>query len=136
MIDVTCESAVQLNSAGDTANVGAGARLVDVYSTLGAAGVALPGGSCPTVGIVGLTLGGGLGVVDRRFGLTCDNLLGATVVLASGQVVTCSAQEESDLFWALQRRRRWKLRRSHGLHLPGPPDREPPRTFHIGMAME
>ena len=102
VIDVTRQSSVDLNSAGDTANIGAGARLVDIYSTLGAAGVALPGGSCPTVGIAGLTLGGGLGVVDRRFGLTCDNLLGATVVLASGQVVTCSAQEEPDLFWALR----------------------------------
>ena len=79
-----------------------GAHLVDIYGSLGAAGVALPGGSCPTVGIAGLTLGGGLGVLDRRFGLTCDNLLSATVVLANGQVVTCSATEDPDLFWALQ----------------------------------
>jgi hypothetical protein len=102
VIDVTRQASVKLNSAGDTATVGAGAHLVDVYATLGAAGVALPGGSCPTVGIAGLTLGGGLGVVDRRFGLTCDNLLGATVVLANGHVVNCSATEEPDLFWALR----------------------------------
>lgn len=102
VIDVTRQSGVQLDSGGQSANVGAGARLVDVYATLGAAGVALPGGSCPTVGIAGLTLGGGLGVVDRQFGLTCDNLLSATVVLANGHVVTCSATEEPDLFWALR----------------------------------
>ena len=102
VIDVTRQSAVQLDSGGQSANVGAGARLVDIYATLGSAGVALPGGSCPTVGIAGLTMGGGLGVVDRRFGLTCDNLLSATVVLANGQVVSCSATEEPNLFWALR----------------------------------
>jgi len=102
IIDVTRQSSVQLAASAQTATVGAGARLVDIYSTLGAQGMALPGGSCPTVGIAGLTMGGGLGVVDRRFGLTCDNLLSATVVLASGKVVTCSATEEPDLFWALR----------------------------------
>ncbi len=102
IIDVTRQASVQLDGSGDTAKVGAGAHLVDIYGTLGAAGVALPGGSCPTVGIAGLTLGGGLGVLDRRFGLTSDNLLSATVVLATGQVVTCSANEEPDLFWALR----------------------------------
>ncbi len=102
IIDVTRMASVNLNRSADTATIGAGAHLVDVYANLGSAGVALPGGSCPTVGIAGLTLGGGLGVVDRRFGLTCDNLLGATVVLASGHVVVCSATEEPDLFWALR----------------------------------
>ena len=102
VIDVTRQAAVQLNSSGTTATVGAGAHLVDIYGTLGPAGVALPGGSCPTVGIAGLTMGGGLGVLDRRFGLTCDNLLSATVVLASGQVAMCSATQEPDLFWALR----------------------------------
>jgi hypothetical protein len=102
VIDVTRQASVQLASSGGTATVGAGAHLVDIYGTLGAAGVALPGGSCPTVGIAGLTLGGGLGVLDRRFGLTCDNLLSATVVLANGRAVTCSATEDPDLFWALQ----------------------------------
>ena len=102
VIDVTRQAAVQLDSSGDTATVGAGAHLVDIYGTLGPAKVALPGGSCPTVGIAGLTMGGGLGVLDRRFGLTCDNLLSATVVLATGHVVTCSATQEPDLFWALR----------------------------------
>ena len=102
VIDVTRQADVQLSPSGSTATVGAGARLVDVYSTLGAAGVALPGGSCPTVGIAGLAMGGGFGVVDRRFGLTCDNLVSATVVLASGKTVTCSASEDPDLYWAIR----------------------------------
>jgi FAD/FMN-containing dehydrogenase len=102
VIDVTRQSSVQLDAGAQSASVGSGARLVDIYSTLGAAGVALPGGSCPTVGIAGLTLGGGLGVVDRHFGLTCDNLSSATVVLASGRVVNCSASEEPELFWGLR----------------------------------
>jgi FAD/FMN-containing dehydrogenase len=102
VIDVTRLDSVELGGTTGTATVGAGARLVDIYATLGAAGFALPGGSCPTVGISGLTLGGGLGVLDRRFGLTCDNLVGATVVLATGQVVACSPTEDPDLFWALQ----------------------------------
>jgi FAD/FMN-containing dehydrogenase len=102
VIDVTRQSSVQLDASAATATIGAGAFLVDIYSTLGAAGYALSGGSCPTVGIAGLALGGGLGVVDRQFGLTCDNMLSATVVLPSGNVVTCSANENPDLFWALR----------------------------------
>jgi FAD/FMN-containing dehydrogenase len=85
-----------------TARIGAGARLIDIYDTLGNAGVVLPGGSCPTVGIAGLTLGGGIGVVDRLFGLTCDNLRSVDIVLADGSLVTASGASNSDLFWACQ----------------------------------
>ena len=60
------------------ATVGAGAQLVDVYNQLGASGVLLPGGSCPTVGIAGLALGGGIGVFGRAYGLTCDNIASLT----------------------------------------------------------
>jgi FAD/FMN-containing dehydrogenase len=86
----------------DTATVGAGARLIDVYATLADAGVGIPGGSCPTVGITGLTLGGGIGVVGRHWGLACDNLVSAEVVTADGKTVTCSASADADLFWACQ----------------------------------
>ncbi|WP_052417719.1 FAD-binding oxidoreductase [Cellvibrio mixtus] len=85
-----------------TATIGAGARLVDIYDQLGAQGVGIPAGSCPTVGIGGLTLGGGIGIVDRAYGLTCDNLLAAEVVLADGRVIECDAQNHADLFWALR----------------------------------
>lgn len=85
-----------------TAVVGAGAKLVDVYDQLTAKGVAIPAGSCLSVGIAGLTQGGGIGIVDRAYGLTCDNLLSADVVLADGTLVTCDANNHPDLFWALR----------------------------------
>jgi FAD/FMN-containing dehydrogenase len=89
-------------TAGSVATVGAGAKLVDVYAGLADRGVGVPGGSCPTVGISGLTMGGGIGVVARAFGLTCDNLLGADVVTADGRLRTVDAAREPDLFWALR----------------------------------
>ncbi|HLI88898.1 MAG TPA: FAD-binding oxidoreductase [Ktedonobacteraceae bacterium] len=100
LIDVTRMNAVTVNQ--NTATIGAGARLIDVYSTLAQHGLALPAGSCPTVGIAGLTLGGGVGVLGRKFGLTCDNLLSAQVVLADGRILTCDTSHYSDLYWALR----------------------------------
>jgi FAD/FMN-containing dehydrogenase len=85
-----------------TAVVGAGARLIDVYAALAAHGRALPAGSCPTVGIAGSTLGGGIGVLARAYGLTCDHLKSATVVSADGGVHTADATSNSDLYWALR----------------------------------
>ena len=73
-----------------------------VQQFLAAAGRALPTGSGPTVGIAGLALGGGIGADSRRAGLTCDALQWATVVLPSGDVVTASATDHPDLFWALR----------------------------------
>ncbi|WP_018504047.1 FAD-binding oxidoreductase [Parafrankia discariae] len=84
------------------ATIGAGAQLVDVYAQLAAAGAALPAGSCPTVGIAGLALGGGIGVVGRRHGLTCDRMLAAEVVLASGETLRVDGRRDADLFWALR----------------------------------
>ena len=81
--------------------VGAGTRLIDVYAAVGADS-ALPSGSCPTVGIAGITLGGGVGVLSRQLGLTCDRLVSAEVVLPDGTMRTCSADSEPDLFWALR----------------------------------
>jgi FAD/FMN-containing dehydrogenase len=91
-----------VDARGDTAVIGAGARLIDVYSGLDAKGRCLPAGSCPTVGIAGLTLGGGIGVLSRKFGLTCDSLESAQVVKADGSLVTASSESEPDLFWALR----------------------------------
>ncbi|GAA0232004.1 FAD-binding oxidoreductase [Cryptosporangium japonicum] len=85
-----------------TAVVGAGARLIDVYTALAARGRALPAGSCPTVGVGGSTLGGGLGVVARPYGLTCDHLRAATIVTADGEVRTVDANRDADLFWSLR----------------------------------
>ena len=102
VLDVTRMSAVTVNAGARTATIGSGARLIDVYSALAQRGMTLPAGTCPTVGISGLTLGGGVGVIGRKFGLTCDNLLSAQVVVADGRVLTCDANANSDLFWALR----------------------------------
>jgi FAD/FMN-containing dehydrogenase len=100
--DVRAMSSVQVDSAAKLARIGAGARLVEVYSALGAAGVAVAGGSCPTVGITGLALGGGQGVLSRAFGLTCDAIRSARVVTADGRARTVDATHDPDLFWALR----------------------------------
>ncbi|MEV0117930.1 FAD-binding oxidoreductase [Streptomyces sp. NPDC050844] len=89
-------------ASGTTATVGAGAKLIDVYRALAAKGVTIPAGSCPTVGVSGLTLGGGHGVVSRAYGLTCDSLTSATLITADGKLVTASARENKELFWGLR----------------------------------
>jgi FAD/FMN-containing dehydrogenase len=100
VIDVGALSKVDVQ--GDRVVIGAGARLKNVYAALGGAGRCLPGGTCPTVGISGLALGGGIGVLTRKYGLTCDHLVSANVVTADGQSRTASAESEPDLFWALR----------------------------------
>lgn len=84
------------------ATIGAGARLGEMYDALDGLGLAIPAGCGPTVGISGLTLGGGLGVLGRKHGLTSDSLLGAQVVLADGSVIECDEDHHGDLFWALR----------------------------------
>lgn len=85
-----------------TATIGTGAALVDVYSGLASHNVAIPAGSCPTVGLGGLALGGGVGVVTRKYGLTCDRIAAATVVTATGDTVTADPNQHPDLYWALR----------------------------------
>ena len=98
IIDVENLKGVQVS--GTTANVGAGTRLIDFYSELAAKGRAIPGGSCPTVGIAGLVLGGGVGVTARAYGLTCDKLASLNIITANGQALTASPSSHSDLYWA------------------------------------
>jgi FAD/FMN-containing dehydrogenase len=100
IIDVSKMGAVR--ASGSEAVVGGGAKLIDVYRALSAKGMTIPAGSCPTVGISGLTLGGGHGVVSRAYGLTCDSLTQATLVTADGHQLTVNKSENSDLFWALR----------------------------------
>jgi FAD/FMN-containing dehydrogenase len=101
IVDVSRLNRISVNAQGRAA-IGAGARLIDVYDSLSRIGRTVPAGTCPTVGLAGLTLGGGIGFAARKLGLTCDNLLEATVVLADGTVVVCSAIESPDLFWAFR----------------------------------
>ena len=86
--------------SGRHAVVGAGALLIDVYAALAAHGRMIPAGTCPSVGIAGLTLGGGHGYASRRLGLACDALVGLSIVTASGEVLHCDARRHPDLFWA------------------------------------
>ncbi|MEV7449046.1 FAD-binding oxidoreductase [Streptomyces nigra] len=92
----------RIRVSGGTAVVGAGSKLIDVYRALAAKGVTIPAGSCPTVGVSGLTLGGGHGVTSRAYGLTCDSLTRAVVVTADGKRLTADASTHKDLFWALR----------------------------------
>jgi FAD/FMN-containing dehydrogenase len=100
VVDVSSLNEVSVASGMRYATVGAGTQLVDVYSQLGSSGLLLPGGSCPTVGIAGLALGGGIGVFGRAYGMTCDNIAALSIVTADGSLRRCSPNEHSDLYWA------------------------------------
>jgi FAD/FMN-containing dehydrogenase len=101
VLDTTGLDAISVADDG-VATIGAGARLGQVYAALHAHGRTLPAGCGPTVGITGLTLGGGIGLLGRKHGLTSDRLVGAQVVLADGSVVDCDHEHQPDLFWALR----------------------------------
>lgn len=87
---------------GGNATVTPATTLYAVHQALAKAGRAIPTATYPSVGIAGLALGGGVGADTRHAGLTCDALQSATVVLPSGDVVTASANDHPDLFWALR----------------------------------
>jgi FAD/FMN-containing dehydrogenase len=100
VIDVSGMDDVSVSDG--TVTVGAGARLADVYDALAAHGRTIAAGCGPTVGIAGLTLGGGLGILGRSHGLTADQLVAARAVLADGRIIDCDEHRHEDLFWALR----------------------------------
>ncbi len=100
VVDVGRLNGIAVQRSAGTATVGAGSRLVDVYARLARGGVTVPAGSCPTVGIAGLALGGGVGFASRKWGTTADNVLAARIVLADGRLITCDAGTNADLYWA------------------------------------
>ncbi|OXM43923.1 FAD-binding oxidoreductase [Amycolatopsis alba] len=101
IVDLSRLSRVEILPGGRAA-IGAGAVLGRVYEALAAAGRALPAGSCPQVGIAGLTLGGGIGVLGRKYGLTCDRVESVRFVGADGKLRLVSAETAPDLLWALR----------------------------------
>jgi len=101
VLDLSRLDTVRVGADG-RATIGAGARLARVYDVLHEHGRAIPAGCGPTVGIAGLTLGGGIGLLGRVHGLTCDELAGAQVVLADGRVVASDIDHEPELFWGLR----------------------------------
>jgi FAD/FMN-containing dehydrogenase len=81
--------------------IGAGCQLGNVINTLGQIDYAIPSGTCPSVGITGLTLGGGIGLLGATYGLTCDSVKSITFLNADSQIVEVNASNYPDLFWAL-----------------------------------
>jgi len=102
VIDLGGMRDVSVNPATRTASVGGGATWADFDKAAAAHGLATTGGVISTTGVAGLTLGGGLGWLMRSYGMACDNLAGADVVTAEGQLLHASATDNPDLFWALR----------------------------------
>ena len=102
VIDLSALKAIHVDAASRTVQVGGGCLWRDVDAATAAHGLAVPNGIIGSTGVGGLTLGGGIGYLSRKHGLTIDNLVEAEVVLADGQVVTASADSHPDLFWGLR----------------------------------
>jgi hypothetical protein len=102
VVDLSRLKDISVDPRTRTVRVGGGCTWGEVDRATGEHGLATPSGIIGTTGVGGLTLGGGLGHLSRRFGLSIDNLLEADVVLADGRSVRASADEHPDLFWALR----------------------------------
>ena len=102
VIDLAGIKYTRVDPAARRVTVGGGSLWGDVDHATHAFGLATPSGFITTTGVGGLTLGGGMGYLTRKYGLTIDNLLSADVVLANGKFVRANADENSDLFWALR----------------------------------
>jgi FAD/FMN-containing dehydrogenase len=102
VIDMSPMHAIQVDPETRTVRAGAGARWAEVDQATQPFGLATPGGEVSETGIAGLTLGGGVGYLRRKYGLSCDNLLSVEMVTADGQLIDASEFENSDLFWALR----------------------------------
>ena len=102
IIDLSSMNDVTVDPAARTVRAQGGALLQDVDRATHEHGFAVPAGIISTTGVGGLTLGGGVGHLSRGGGLTIDNLVAATVVLADGSIVQTDAEHEPDLFWAIR----------------------------------
>ena len=102
LIDLSRMRRVTVDPSARVATVGGGATAADVMAAAAPYGLVAAAGNCGGVGMTGLTLGGGYGPLNGRFGLALDNMLCAEVVLADGRIVIADATHEPDLFWALR----------------------------------
>jgi FAD/FMN-containing dehydrogenase len=102
VIDLSAMTSVRIDPARRTASTEGGCTWADFDHETQAFGLAVTGGLVSTTGIAGFTLGGGIGWLMRKVGLTCDNLIAADVVTADGQLVHASEQENSELLWGLR----------------------------------
>jgi hypothetical protein len=102
VIDLSGIKFVRVDTSNNTVRVGGGNIWGEVDHATHPFGLAVPAGIISTTGVGGLTLGGGVGYLSRKYGLTIDNLLEADMVLADGTFVTISANQNPDLFWAIR----------------------------------
>lgn len=102
VIDLSAMNGIRIDPVARTARVQAGALLGELDHETQAFGLACPSGIVTHTGVAGLTLGGGIGFIMRKYGLTIDNLLSADVVTADGEFVRASESENPDLFWGLR----------------------------------
>src|SRR5579863_1530387 len=102
MIDMSLMRGVRIDPSSRVGSIEAGAQLGDYDHAAHAFGLATPAGIISTTGVAGLTLGGGIGHLTRKYGLTIDNLLSADMVLADGSFVTANEDMNKDLFWAIR----------------------------------
>ena len=102
MIDLSPMNSVTVDAGAQRARCGGGTTWAQLDAATQEHGLAVPGGVISHTGVAGLTLGGGIGWLSRKHGLSCDNLVGAKVVTADGSLVHASAAENADLYWALR----------------------------------
>ena len=102
IIDQSKRIGIQVDPAQQTITIEAGVLMGPMALEMAKYGMCVPAGTCANVGVVGLTLGGGIGFLTREHGLTLDHLLEAEVILVSGEIVTTNNEDYPDLFWALR----------------------------------
>ncbi|WP_113928031.1 FAD-binding oxidoreductase [Bacillus sp. P14.5] len=102
VIDISRLNTLKLDKDRDVLHMEAGAKNTEVYDLIGSNGYVFPGGTCPTVGVTGFTLGGGWGFSSRLLGLGCDSLLEVELVNFQGRLIKANRSVNSDLFWACQ----------------------------------
>lgn len=100
IVDVSNLAGVRADRAAQQATFGAGLTNLPLYTRLWPTRMTVPAGTCPTVGLSGLSAAGGFGRLSRLYGLTCDNILELKLVTAAGEIVTASQNENADLLWA------------------------------------
>ncbi|WP_226536521.1 FAD-binding oxidoreductase [Fictibacillus halophilus] len=100
VIDISEMNEIKVNHKTKTARLGAGSLLFPLYERLYEEGYTIPGGTCPSVGLSGLTLGGGWGMLTRPYGMLIDQLIELEMVDAKGKMITANREKNADLFWA------------------------------------
>lgn len=102
VIDVSGLNNIYVNTEDNTAFIETGCTFERIFPIIEQYGLHMPGGGCGTVAVAGFMQGGGYGITSRMYGMSCDNVLSCTVMLADGSIVTANANENNDLFWAVR----------------------------------